>query len=102
MKILLCRTLFTKEPLPHIVHVTHYVLDCSYIVAHSEISTSPIALNPSLLMVSWLIGCSQLSKLERLITHVYFTDHAILAANRCIEEHKLNVYCKLPGIHYLS
>ena len=35
------------------------------------------------------------------MAHVFFKDHVILAAYRCIEKHKLNFDCKLSGIHYL-
>ena len=36
------------------------------------------------------------------MAHVYFTDHVILAACRCMKERKLNVGCKLPEMHFHS
>ena len=78
------------------LHVTHYVLDFSYIYAHWEILPSSITLNPLLLIVYygwWAVLSSVRSK---DIHYVYFTDRVILAASRCIEEHKLNLDCNLP------
>ena len=102
----LCRTcLLTNFTLPYNAHVTHYILDCSYIVTlkwNFTIDLRSLWTRFCWWCNGWLAVLNSVRWKDIGQAQVYFTDRVILAAYRCIEELKLNFDSKLPGMNYLS
>ena len=97
--------LLTNFTLPYNAHVTHYILDCSYIVTlkwNFTIDLRSLWTRFCWWCNGWLAVLNSVRWKDIGQAQVYFTDGVILAAYRCIEELKLNFDSKLPGMNYLS